>query len=86
MRGSLAELRGPQPRRGCSLSPGLPYSATLSGVQHKAAIVTTPKGLQPSAQGCRTRLPWVTWRTEDESVIFNLEEVAAYTAAYFSSS
>ena len=43
-------------------------------------MAATPKGLHPSAQGCRTRLPWVAWRAEDESVIFNLEEVAACTA------
>src|SRR6185436_10849744 len=38
-------------------SPRLPYSATLG---HGGNRIPTPTGLRPTAQGCRTRLPWVT--------------------------
>src|SRR5258705_430657 len=45
-----------------SPSPRLPYSATLGTREDIACecVIATPTGLRPSAQGCRTRLPWGT--------------------------
>src|SRR5258705_3505766 len=46
-----------QPQRGCVPQPKVAVLGYL-GIPTTSDIFATPTGLRPTAQGCRTRLPW----------------------------
>src|SRR6185295_18708376 len=45
------------PQRGCGLQPKVAVLGYLG--ESRSRLSPIPKGLRPTAQGCRTRLPWV---------------------------